>query len=67
MFQFLDSDLKYDLPQSEIVIDRDLTAQLGLSMQDIGGVLSAMLGGNYVNYFSLYDRSYKVIPQVQQR
>ncbi len=67
MFMFLDSDLKYDLPQSEIVIDRDLTAQLGLSMQDVGEVLSAMLGGNYVNYFSLYDRSYKVIPQVQQR
>ncbi len=67
MFMFLDTDLKYDLPQSEIVIDRNLTAQLGLSMQDIGAAISAMLGGNYVNYFSLYDRSYKVIPQVQQR
>ena len=26
-----------------------------------------MLGGGYVNYFSLDQRSYKVIPQVQQR
>jgi multidrug efflux pump len=26
-----------------------------------------MLGGGYVNYFSLAGRSYKVIPQVQQR
>ena len=26
-----------------------------------------MLGGGYVNYFSLDGRSYKVIPQVQQR
>ena len=67
MFMFLDSDLKYDLPQSEVVIDRNLTSQLGLSMQDIGGALSAMLGGNYVNYFSLAGRSYKVIPQVQQQ
>ncbi len=67
MFMFLDSDLKYDLPQSEIVIDRDLAAQLGLSMQDVGAALSAMLGGNYVNYFSLFGRSYKVIPQVQQK
>ncbi|MDR3631989.1 MAG: efflux RND transporter permease subunit [Desulfocapsaceae bacterium] len=66
MFMFLDSDLKYDLPQSEVVIDRDMTAQLGLSMQDVGGALSSMLGGNYVNYFSLDGRSYKVIPQVQQ-
>ncbi|OIQ93019.1 efflux pump membrane transporter BepE [mine drainage metagenome] len=67
MFIFLDNDLKYDLPQSRVVIDRDLTAQLGLTMHDVGGALSAMLGGGYVNYFSLDDRSYKVIPQVQQR
>jgi len=67
MFMFLDSDLKYDLPQSQVVIDRNLTAQLGLSMKDVGSALSSMLGGNYVNYFSLYGRSYKVIPQVQQR
>lgn len=67
MFMFLDSNLKYDLPQSKVVIDRNLTAQLGLSMRDVGGALSAMLGGGYVNYFSLDGRSYKVIPQVQQR
>ncbi|VAW39125.1 RND efflux system, inner membrane transporter [hydrothermal vent metagenome] len=67
MFMFLDSNLKYDLPQAQVVIDRNLTAQLGLSMRDVGSVLSAMLGGGYVNYFSLDGRSYKVIPQVQQR
>ncbi len=67
MFIFLDSNLKYDLPQSQVVIDRNLAAQLGLSMHDVGSALSAMLGGGYVNYFSLDGRSYKVIPQVQQR
>jgi multidrug efflux pump len=67
MFMFLDSDLKYDLPQSTVVIDRQMAAQLGLSMRDVGSTLSAMLGGGYVNYFSLSGRSYKVIPQVQQR
>jgi len=67
MFMFLDNDMKYDLPQARVVIDRDLAAQLGLSMRDVGAALSAMLGGGYVNYFSLSGRSYKVIPQVQQR
>ena len=67
MFIFLDSDLKFDNPQSEITIDRDKTAQLGLRMSDVGSSLAAMLGGGYVNYFSLSGRSYKVIPQVQQR
>jgi multidrug efflux pump len=67
MFIFLDCDLKFDNPQSDVTIDRDKTAQLGLKMSDVGGALSAMLGGGYVNYFSMSGRSYKVIPQVQQR
>jgi multidrug efflux pump len=67
MFIFLDNDLKIDNPQSDITIDRDKTAQLGLKMSDVGGSLSALLGGGYVNYFSISGRSYKVIPQVQQR
>ena len=67
MFIFLDCDLKIDNPQSNITIDRDKTAQLGLKMSDVGGSLAALLGGGYVNYFSIDGRSYKVIPQVQQR
>lgn len=66
-FMFLDSDLKYDQPQAEINIDRDKAALLGLTMQDVGSSLAAMLGGGYVNYFGLDGRSYKVIPQVQQK
>jgi len=65
-FIFIDKDLRYDLPLSKVVIDRELAAQLGLQMSDIGNALGAMLGGGYVNYFDLYGRSYKVIPQVEQ-
>jgi multidrug efflux pump len=67
MFIFLDCDLKIDNPQSDVIIDRDKTAQLGLRMSDVGSSLSALLGGGFVNYFSMSGRSYKVIPQVQQR
>ena len=67
MFIFLDCDLKIDNPQSNVIIDRDKTAQLGLRMSDVGSSLSALLGGGFVNYFSMSGRSYKVIPQVQQR
>jgi multidrug efflux pump len=66
-FIFLDCDLKIDNPQSNIVIDRDKTAHLGLRMSDVGGSLASMLGGGYTNYFSMSGRSYKVIAQVQQR
>jgi multidrug efflux pump len=67
MFIFIDTDLKIDDPESTVEIDRDKTAQLGLRMSDVGNALATMLGGGYVNYFSLDQRSYKVIPQVQQR
>ena len=67
LFAYLDSDLKIDQPQFTVKIDRDKTSQLGLQMSDIGGALTWMLGGGYVNYVSLDGRSYKVIPQVQQR
>ena len=66
-FIFLDTDLKIDLPQSTVQINREKAAQFGLTMNDIGGSLSSMLGGGYVNYFNLSGRSYKVIPQVEQK
>ncbi len=67
MFSYVDTDLKIDKPQITVEIDRDKTAQLGLTMSDVGSALGSMLGGGYVNYFSLFGRSYKVIPQVVQR
>ena len=65
-FYFIDSDLKIDKPQATITVDRDQITALGMTQQDVGNALSAALGGNYVNYFSIEGRSYKVIPQVLQ-
>ncbi len=65
-FQFADADLKFDQPQAELILDRDKIALLGLNLQQVGADLSAMLGGNYVNRFSIQGRSYKVIPQVKR-
>jgi multidrug efflux pump len=65
-FIFLQSDLKIDPPQANVVIDRAKASELGLNMSSVGAALSDALGGNYVNYFSLDGRSYKVIPQVQR-
>jgi multidrug efflux pump len=59
-------DLKYDQPQAEIVFDRDKVASLGLNLAQVGADLSTMLGGNYVNRFSIDGLSYKVIPEVER-
>jgi multidrug efflux pump len=60
------TDVKIDQERSEFVIDRDKAASMGLSMQQVGNDLGAMLGGNFVNRFDIDGRSYKVIPQVER-
>ncbi|HKT19675.1 MAG TPA: efflux RND transporter permease subunit [Stellaceae bacterium] len=65
-FLFINTDLRIDQPETTVAIDRDMAAQMGLKMSDVGSALATALGGGYVNYFSLSGRSYKVIPQVEQ-
>ena len=63
LFLFTDVDLKFDTPQYEFKIDADKANRIGVNMADVGTALATMLGGNYVNLFNLYGRSYQVIPQ----
>jgi multidrug efflux pump len=66
MFIFADTDVKFDQPQTEVVFDRDKLRSEGVDMSQAGQDLSTMLGGNYVNRFSIQGRSYKVIPQLKR-
>src|SRR5262249_47770108 len=66
IFIYADSDLKFDQPQTEVVFDRDKLRSQGVDLSQAGADLSTMLGGNYVNRFSIQGRSYKVIPQVKR-
>jgi multidrug efflux pump len=63
-FLYVDTDLKIDLPEARVVIDRDQVADLGLDLASVGQSLGTLLGGGYVNRFNYFDRSYKVIPQI---
>jgi multidrug efflux pump len=63
-FLYVDTDLKMDLPEARVVIDRDQVADLGLDLASVGQELGTLLGGGYVNRFNFFDRSYKVIPQI---
>lgn len=56
-------DTKIDKAQSELIIDRDRVADLGLSMEQVGADVGILLGGGFVNRFNIDGRSYKVIPQ----
>jgi multidrug efflux pump len=66
LFIFADTDVKFDQPQVEVVFDRDKLRSQGVDLRQAGFDLSTLLGGNYVNRFSIQGRSYKVIPQVKR-
>jgi multidrug efflux pump len=66
LFMFADTDLKFDQPQTEVVFDRDKLRSQGVDMTQAGRDLSTLVGGNYVNRFSIQGRSYKVIPQIKR-
>ena len=66
IFIYADSDMKFDQPQTEVVFDRDKIRSQGVDLSQAGQDLSTLLGGNYVNRFSIQGRSYKVIPQVKR-
>ncbi len=63
-FLYVDTDLKIDLPQARVVLDRDRIADLGLDLATVGRELGTLLGGGYVNRFNYFERSYRVIPQL---
>jgi len=65
-FLYVDTDLKIDRPQARVLVDRERVADLGMDLSSVGRELGALLGGGYVNRFNYYDRSYKVIPQVDR-
>ena len=66
LFIFVDADVKFDQPQTEVVFDRDKLRSQGVDLRQAGQDLSALLGGGYVNRFSIQGRSYKVIPQIKR-
>jgi multidrug efflux pump len=63
-FLYVDTDLKLDLPEARVDVDRDRLADLGLDLAGVGRELGTLLGGAYVNRFNYFDRAYKVIPQI---
>ena len=65
-FAFMDIDLAFDKPEVVVDVDRAKAAQLGVSMQDLGGTLATLLGEAEINRFTIDGRSYKVIAQVER-
>ena len=65
VFMFVDTDLKIDMPLTRVSVDRERVADLGLDLASVGQQLGTLLGGADINRFNHFDRSYKVIPQIE--
>lgn len=63
-YMFVNTDLKIDLPQAELRIDKPLLADLGLTVQEVNNQLSVLMSSNFVNYFNKDGKAYRVIPIV---
>ncbi|WP_419147206.1 efflux RND transporter permease subunit [Pseudoalteromonas 'SMAR'] len=63
-FMFVNTDLKLDLPQAELEIDRELVADLGLDLAAVNQQLSIYMSNNFANYFNKDGKAYRVIPIV---
>ena len=63
-FMFVNTDLKIDLPQAELDINRELVADLGLSLASVNEQLSILMSNNFANYFNKDGKAYRVIPIV---
>jgi len=67
LFVYVSSNLKFDMPEVDLEVDRDKAATLGIQMQDIAKALALAYGGNNVNYFDKGGYSFEVIPQVYDK
>jgi multidrug efflux pump len=58
------TDVRIDEAVSNISIDRDRVAAMGITLQQVSADLSTLMSGQFVGRFTLDGRSYKVIPQL---
>ena len=63
-YMFVNTDLKIDLPQAQLNINKAQLADLGLTVQDVNNQLSVLMSTNFVNYFNKDGKAYRVIPIV---
>lgn len=64
--QHIKNNLALDSEQIDIEIDRQLAADLDVSLSDVAELLSTMLGGSNPVNFNFDGQSYKVTLQLQQ-
>lgn len=66
-FQMADVNLKFTKPETQIVIDRDKAAILGVSTRDIGQTLQYALSGQRMGYFYMNGKQYQILGEINRQ
>ena len=66
-FQMADVNLKFTKPETQIVIDRDKAALLGVSTRDIGQTLQYALSGQRMGCFYMNGKQYQILAEINRQ
>ncbi|MDR1879187.1 MAG: efflux RND transporter permease subunit, partial [Bacteroidales bacterium] len=67
LFQMADVNLKFTKPETQILIDRDKAALLGISTYDIGQTLQYALSGQRMGYFYMNGKQYQILGEINRQ
>ena len=66
-FQMADVNLKFSKPETQIIIDREKAALLGVSTRDIGQTLQYALSGQRMGYFYMNGKQYQILGEINRQ
>lgn len=67
MFIMADVNLKFTKPETQVLINRDKAALLGVSTRDIGQTLQYALSGQRMGYFYMNGKQYQILGEINRQ
>jgi multidrug efflux pump len=67
ILRMADADLKFTKPETQILIDRDKAALLGISTMSIGQTLQYALSGQRMGYFYMNGKQYQILGEINRQ
>ncbi len=67
LLRMADVNLKFTKPETQIIIDRDKAALLGVSTMSIGQTLQYALSGQRMGYFYMNGKQYQILGEINRQ
>lgn len=67
LFIMADVNLKFTKPETQVLINRDKAALLGVSTRDIGQTLQYALSGQRMGYFYMNGKQYQILGEINRQ